>query len=39
MWMIRPHNLIVTGARDAVMRMVPESAFLSMFKPLMESVV
>ncbi|HZY61615.1 MAG TPA: FAD-dependent monooxygenase, partial [Edaphobacter sp.] len=39
MWMIRPRNPIVTGVRDAVMRMVPESAFLSMFKPLMESVV
>ena len=39
MWMIRPRNPIVTGVRDSVMRMVPESAFLSMFKPLMESVV
>lgn len=39
MWMIRPRNPIVTGLRDAAMRVVPSSMFLAMFKPLMASVI
>jgi 2-polyprenyl-6-methoxyphenol hydroxylase-like FAD-dependent oxidoreductase len=39
MWMIRPRNPLITGLRNAAMRMVPASAFLSMFKPLMESMI
>jgi 2-polyprenyl-6-methoxyphenol hydroxylase-like FAD-dependent oxidoreductase len=37
MWMIRPRNPIITGVRDAAMRMMPSSTFQSMFKPLMSS--
>lgn len=39
MWMIRPRNPILTGARDIAMRLTPTSTFLSMFKPLMSSAI
>lgn len=39
MWMVRPRNALTVGLRNALLRAVPQSLFLSMFKPLMDSAI